>query len=207
MGKIIYSELVDSFSRILAFYKTNKRLPSYVTISYGSSSSGSTTGSGSGLNEKCTETSLAKYLKATTNCQVGASAIKSIVNSVTKGLTSDYAKAKAIFNYVRDTLSYSFYYSTKYGATGTLSAKKGNCVDHSHLLVAMFRTAGLEARYVHGTCTFSSGSTYGHVWTQVLIGNQWYVADATSSKNSLGSVSNWNTKSFSLKGIYAQIDF
>jgi len=207
VGKIIYSELVDSFSRILAFYKTNKRLPSYVTISYGSSSSGSTTGSGSGLNEKCTETSLAKYLKATTNCQVGASAIKSIVNSVTKGLTSDYAKAKAIFNYVRDTLSYSFYYSTKYGATGTLSAKKGNCVDHSHLLVAMFRTAGLEARYVHGTCTFSSGSTYGHVWTQVLIGNQWYVADATSSKNSLGSVSNWNTKSFSLKGIYAQIDF
>jgi len=191
----------------LAFYKTNKRLPSYVTISYGSSSSSSTTGSGSGLNEKCTETSLDKYLKATTNCQVGAAAIKSIVSSVTKGLTSDLAKAKAIFNYVRDTLSYSFYYNTKYGATGALSAKKGNCVDHSHLLVAMFRTAGLEARYVHGTCTFSSGSTYGHVWTQVLVNGQWYVADATSSKNSLGSVSNWNTKSFTLKGIYAQIDF
>jgi len=207
VGKIIYSELVDSFSRILAFYKTNKRLPSYVTISYGSSSSSSTTGSGSGLNEKCTETSLDKYLKATTNCQVGAAAIKSIVSSVTKGLTSDLAKAKAIFNYVRDTLSYSFYYNTKYGATGALSAKKGNCVDHSHLLVAMFRTAGLEARYVHGTCTFSSGSTYGHVWTQVLVNGQWYVADATSSKNSLGSVSNWNTKSFTLKGIYAQIDF
>jgi len=214
VGKIIYSELVDAFSRVLYFYDTENRLPSYVTVTYASSSSSSsdsssssTTGTGSGLNEKCTETSLAKYLKSTTNCQVGASAIKSIVNSVTKGLTTDLAKAKAIFNYVRDHISYSFYYNTKYGATGTLSAGKGNCVDHSHLLVAMFRTAGLEARYVHGTCKFSSGSTYGHVWTQVLVNGQWYVADATSSRNSLGSVSNWNTNSFTLNGIYSSLSF
>ena len=120
-------------------------------------------------------------------------------------MTSDYDKANAIFKYVRDTISYSFYYDTKYGATGTLSAKKGNCVDHSHLLVAMFRTAGLAARYVHGKCTFSSGSTYGHVWAQVLIGDTWVCADATSSKNSLGKISNWNTKSFTLKGRYASL--
>ena len=122
-------------------------------------------------------------------------------------MKTDREKAVAIFNYVRDTVSYSFYYDTRYGATGTLSHKTGNCVDHSHLLVAMFRTADLPARYVHGTCRFSSGSTYGHVWTQVLIGNTWTVADATSSRNSVGSVVNWNTKSFSLKGIYSGISF
>ena len=104
-------------------------------------------------------------------------------------------------------MGYSVYYNTKYGATGALSAKKGNCVDHSHLLVAMFRTAGLAARYVHGTCTFSSGSTYGHVWVQVLIDGQWTVADATSSKNSLGKVANWNTKTFSLIEITNEISF
>jgi transglutaminase-like putative cysteine protease len=71
----------------------------------------------------------------------------------------------------------------------------------------MFRTAGLAARYVHGTCTFSSGSTYGHVWAQVLVDGKWVVADATSSKNSLGKVSNWNTKSFTLKGTYASLSF
>ncbi len=214
VGKIIYSELVDAFSRVLYFYDTENRLPGYVTVTYASSSSSSsdsssssTTGTGSGLNEKCTETSLTKYLKATTNCQVGASTIKNLVNKLTNGLTSDLAKAKAIFNYVRDHISYSFYYDTKYGATGTLSAGKGNCVDQSHLLVAMFRTAGFAARYVHGTCKFSSGSTYGHVWTQVLVDGQWYVADATSSKNSLGSVSNWNTKSFTLNGIYSSLSF
>ena len=211
VGKIIYSELVDSFSRILKFYGTESRLPDYVTVSYTSTSSGSssstTTASGTGLNEKNTVTDLTVYLKATTNCQVNNAAIKKVVNSITSGLTSNLAKAKAIFNYVRDTLSYSFYYNTKYGAAGTLSAKAGNCIDHSHLLVAMFRTAGLAARYVHGTCKFSSGSTYGHVWAQVLVDGKWYVADATSSKNSLGSVSNWNTNSFTLKGIYSSLSF
>ena len=43
---------------------------------------------------------MAPYLKSTTNCQVGNSKIKSKVNSVTSGLTSDYAKAEAIYNTV-----------------------------------------------------------------------------------------------------------
>ena len=160
-----------------------------------------------GVNEKNTISSLSKYLKASSNCQVGNSKIKSLVNKLTNDLTSEFDKAKAIFNYVRDTLSYSFYYDTKYGATGTLSHKTGNCVDHSHLLVAMFRTAGLAARYVHGKCTFSSGSTYGHVWAQVLIGDTWVCADATSSRNSLGKIVNWNTKTFSLDSRYASLPF
>lgn len=204
LGKVIYSELVDSFSRILAFYKTNNRLPSYVTIIYSSSGSSQ---AGTGLNEKNTISDLTAYLKASKNCQVNDSAIKAIVNKLTSGKTSDSAKANAIFEYVKDTVSYSFYYNTKYGAVKTLSVKAGNCVDHSHLLAAMFRTAGLATRYVHGNCKFSSGSTYGHVWTQVLINGKWTVADATSSKNSLGSISNWNTKSFTLKGIYSSISF
>ena len=205
LGKIVYSEVVDAFSRILAFYGNNNRLPSYVTIS--NSGSSSATASGTGLNEKNTITDLTAYLKASTHCEVGNSKIKSLVNSLTKGLKTDEQKATAIFNYVRDTISYSFYYDTKYGAVGTLNAKAGNCVDHSHLLAAMFRTAGLATRYVHGTCKFSSGSTYGHVWTQVLVGNKWVVADATSSRNSLGKVANWNTNSFTLKSITSSISF
>ena len=206
VGKIIYSELVDAFSRILAYYGNNdKYMPNYVTIKY--SSGGGSSVSGSGLNEKNTIKDLTPYLKSTTNCQVNNAAIKKVVDSLISGLKTDEQKAKAIYDYVRDKVSYSFYYNTKYGAAGTLSAKTGNCVDQSHLLVAMFRTAGLASRYVHGTCTFSSGSTYGHVWTQVLIGDTWTVADATSSRNSLGSIANWNTKTFSLKTITNSISF
>ena len=161
----------------------------------------------SGVNELNTISDLSQYLKSAKNCKVGTKKLKKLVKSLTKGLTSDSSKANAIFTYVRDHISYSFYYNTKYGASGTLSAKKGNCVDKSHLLVAMFRTAGLHARYVHGKCTFSSGHTYGHVWTQVLIGKTWVCADATSSRNSLGKIANWNTKSYSLDAKYAGLSF
>ncbi|MDO5860682.1 transglutaminase domain-containing protein, partial [Methanobrevibacter sp.] len=208
VGNIIYSELVDAASRILTFYKNNdKYMPNYVTVKYGSSSSSSASVSAGGMNVKNTLSDVSAYLKSTTNCQVGNSAIKTLVNSLTSGLTTAKAKATAIYNYVRDSISYSFYYDTKYGATGTLSAKAGNCVDQAHLLAAMFRTAGLATRYEHGTCKFSSGSTYGHVWTQVLIDNVWVVADPTSSRNSLGVVNNWYTSSYTHHAYYASLPF
>ena len=202
VGKIGYQGLVYAFARVVAFYGDNKVMPSYVVIKKLDGSDYTP-----GLNPKNTIKNLAPYLEATKNCQVNNSAIKSLVTKLTKGLTSHKAKASAIYNYVRDHISYSFYYNTKYGAVGTLNAKTGNCVDHSHLLAAMFRTAGLATRYAHGTCTFSSGGTYGHVWTQVLIGDTWTVADATSTRNSLGKVVNWNANSYSLKGYYAGISF
>ena len=202
VGTIGYKGLTYAFARVVAFYGNNNVMPNYVAIKSLTSSSSTT----SKLNSKNTISNLAAYLAASTNCQVNNSKIKALVAKLTKGLTSEKDKATAIFNYVRDTISYSFYYDTKYGAVGTLNAKTGNCVDHSHLLVAMYRTAGLAARYAHGTCTFSSG-TYGHVWTQVLIGDTWTVSDATSPRNSFGNVVNWNANSYSLKGYYASIAF
>ena len=148
-----------------------------------------------------------KYLKSSWHCKVGSAKIKALVKTLTKGLTNRVDKAKAIFNYVRDTLDYGLYYNTRYGALGTLKNKKGNCVDHSHLLVAMYRTAGFKARYVHGVCHFNSGHTYGHVWTQVLIGKTWVCADATSYGNSLGKISNWNTKSYKIHAKYRSLPF
>ena len=146
------------------------------------------------------------YLGASENCQVDSAKIKNLVAKLTNSKMSDSEKARVIFNYVRDEISYSFYYDTRFGAVGTLEAGTGNCVDHSHLLVAMYRAADLPARYVHGTCTFSSG-TYGHVWTEVLIGDEWIVGDACSVRNSFGEIVNWNTNSYSLHGYYTSLPF
>ena len=146
-------------------------------------------------------------MAASHNCEVNNAKIKKLVSKLTKDCKNDKEKADKIFKYVRDTISYSFYYNTKYGAAGTLNAKSGNCVDHAHLLVAMYRASGLAARYVHGTCHFSSGNTYGHVWAQVLVGKTWTVADATSSRNSLGKVANWNTNSYKLQAYYSSLPF
>lgn len=201
LGSIGYKGAVYALARVVAFYGDNDVMPRYTVVK---SLSEASTGV---LNSKNTISNLAPYLAATANCQVNNAKIKQLVTKLTKGLTSDNAKAKAIFNYIRDTVSYSFYYDTRYGAVGTLNARTGNCVDHAHLVVAMSRAAGLPARYVHGTCVFSSGSTYGHVWAQVLVGNTWTVADASSTRNSFGNVVNWNPNSYSLHGYYISLPF
>lgn len=201
VGTIGYNGLVYALSRVIAFYGDNSRMPSYVSIDNVGSSSSSSANTHNNIKD------LKEFLAASKNCQVNSPKIKALVTKLTKGLKTDKQKATALYNYVRDKISYSFYYDTKYGAVGTLNKKAGNCVDHSHLLVAMFRNAGIAARYAHGKCTFSSGSTYGHVWTQVLIGDTWISCDATSSRNSFGKIVSWNTKNYKLHGYYSSISF
>ncbi len=90
---------------------------------------------------------------------------------------------------------------------GALKSGSANCADTSHLVVALERAAGIPARYNHGSCRFSSGNVYGHVWAQVNVNGKWYYADATSYRNSFGVVKNWNTRSFTLHGIYTSLPF
>ena len=204
-------------SKGMATFKTSVALGKYdVKISYGGSnfyikSSASKSVNvklsyfKAGVNQKASGIS-SSYLKSSSHCKVGAKAVKKMVKKLTKGLKSKTDKAKAIYNYVRDTLGYRFYYDTRYGSTKTLKIKSGNCVDHSHLLVAMFRTAGLKARYVHGSCTFSDGR-YGHVWAQVYLDGHWVGADATSYRNQLGKIKNWNTKTAKIHSGYHSLPF
>ncbi len=204
VGTIGYKGVVATLAKVMVSYGKKNKMPSYVAVKALSGSSSTKVG---GINMKNTISKLAAYLAASKNCQVNDAKFKKLVSKLIKGCKTEKEKATKIFNYVRDTISYSFYYNTKFGALGTLNSKTGNCVDHAHLVVAMFRTAGLATRYVHATCHFSSGNTYGHVFAQVLIGNTWTVADATSSRNSLGKVANWNTNSYHLQAITPSISF
>ena len=192
LGQIQFENLVYTYSKILNYYKTNKRLPNYVSVS-------------KWHNE--TPNELSEYLKPTINCQSTNNAIISRSSTVTKSSTSNYNKAVKIFNWVRDHVSYTFYYNTKYGALGTLNSRIANCCDHSHLLVALSRAAGLPARYVHGDCTFTSGGRYGHIWAQIYVNSKWYAADAISSDNSLGIIKNWNKKTADIDGYYKELTY
>ncbi len=134
-----------------------------------------------------------KYLQITTNCEVNSSVIKKAVAAATKGVSGTYNQAVAIFDYVNDNTHYSGYYNTRYGAVGTLTRGYGNCVDMSHLLIAMLRTANIPAIYCHATCTFRSGLVVGHVWVKAYVNNKWVYCDATSSSNTFGHIVNWNS--------------
>jgi transglutaminase-like putative cysteine protease len=211
LGKISYDNYVYILANVLTSYSTNSKLPSTINVDTSiitTASSSSVSASGTGLNEKADGSDTSAYLVATLNCEVNNAQIQALASSLTSGLSSTLAKATAIYNYVRDNIAYSYYANTKYGAVGTLNAGKGNCVDHAHLVIALCRAAGIPARYVHGqNCVFSSGLVTGHVWAQVLVDGTWKVADATSKRNSLGAIVNWNTGSFTLASISSSLSF
>ncbi|MGB9980451.1 pseudomurein-binding repeat-containing protein, partial [Methanobacterium sp.] len=204
LGKLNYKSVIYMFSKVLAFYNTNSRLPNYVAVKPWSKIG---TSDKSTSNSSAVPASLQKYLKATTNCQVTNSQIKALAESISSGKSSTYAKSEAIFNWVRDNIGYSFYYNTKYGAVGVLSSKTANCVDTSHLLIALERAAGIPARYEHVYAKFSSGNWYGHVIAQVWVNGKWYYADASSSRNAFGVINSWNTTTATVYGTYTSISF
>ncbi|MDR1721668.1 MAG: transglutaminase domain-containing protein [Methanobrevibacter sp.] len=211
LGNIPYGTAVYTFARIGDFINTNKYLPNYVTVDTTMSDSingGSSGGGGSGsssINEKYGGEALANYLKATFRAESNDSTIINFAKSLISGKTTNISKATAIYNYVRDNIGYSFYYNSKYGAKKTLSIKQGNCVDQAHLLVALYRAVGLPARYVHTYSKFTSSGWVGHLWVQVLVDGTWTAADPTSSRNSLGTILNWDTTNFITYGKYYEI--
>lgn len=218
LGKVSPNLYVFGLSKVLDFYRLNNRLPNYVTLN-GKDVDGSVTpdidkkGNASqykkGLNEvqSLSAAELAKYLVASGNDALNAE-IKALAKQLTQGKTTTWAKAQAIFNYVRDNIDYEYYANTKYKASGTLSKKKGNCCDHANLIVALCRAADIPARFSHAkNCKFRSGLVTGHVWAQIYVDGVWYSADATSSSNSLGNIQNWNTNSFSNLNQYIHLAF
>ena len=159
-----------------------------------------------GLNQN-TKRSVSKYKYGG-----GYAKITKSIRKLSKKLTSKYStkleKATAIFNYVRDNLAYSYYANSKKGAAKTLKTKRGNCCDHSSLIIALCRASKIPARYAHAKgCRFGSGFTTGHVWAQIYVNGRWYSADGTSYRNSLGHIKNWNTKSYKRLRTYRNIPF
>lgn len=146
--------------------------------------------------------------KANTALHSPSLTLNSLVNDLAVGTHTRYALASNILNWARDNIQYSFYYNTKYGASGTLKYLKGNCADTAHLVVALARISGFSARYKHGTCYFfKTQHWYGHVWASIYVNGRWYSADATGSKNSLGVIKNWDTSNYTLHGTYTTLPF
>lgn len=142
--------------------------------------------------KKKTPKKYASYTKSTNNCQVKSSTIRKLAKRLTKGAKTKKGQAKRIFNYVKNQVTYSSYFNTMYGAVGTYLRGYGNCVDQSHLLIALLRSKKIPARYNHATCYFRSGLVVGHVWAQAYVNGKWYKLDPTSRYNSFGKIVNWH---------------
>jgi transglutaminase-like putative cysteine protease len=93
---------------------------------------------------------LHKYLEPTPTFDSDSESIKEKAGELAHGLNDAVEKAKALFYFVRDGISYNLYVPKHmpehFKATNTLVRGKGYCVQKAVLLVALARAAGIPAR-------------------------------------------------------------
>lgn len=91
-----------------------------------------------------------KYLKATAIFDSDSEAIKQKAQQLTQGKSNDIERAKALFYFVRDEISYNLYtpkhMPEHFKASNTLARGTGYCVQKAVLLIALARAAGIPAR-------------------------------------------------------------
>jgi len=107
-----------------------------------------------------------------------------MVSKLTKGLSTDSEKIKAIYNYVTNNISYDYDKLTKLSSTyvpdidNITSSGKGICYDYSSVFAAMLRSQGIPAKLVKGNSTNVEGY---HAWNEVYNADtgKWVIIDTT----------------------------
>lgn len=120
-------------------------------------------------------------------------AIIQTAKDITAGMTSKEAKARAIYKYVIDNMTYDNAQAEgllngtwdveKQGAIDAFNTKNGICYDYACLYATMADAVGLNVRLIIGE-VYTQGEngevvTNGHAWNEVQIGSEWKNVDAT----------------------------
>lgn len=109
---------------------------------------------------------------------------KSIIKNEAKRLhksvskLTDEQKANAILKWVQKNIKYENYGNTRKGAVNTLKNKYGNCVDQSHLSIALLRSINIPAKYE----SKNVGSD-GHTWHLAFFKGKWKAGESTCSRD------------------------
>lgn len=103
--------------------------------------------------------------------------------SLTKGMTSDSAKIKVIYDYVTSNYKYD------YNKISTLTSsyipdidqiyydEKGICYDYSALFASMLRSVGVPTKMVKGYSDLIPDQY--HAWNEVYVNGTWQTVDTT----------------------------
>jgi uncharacterized repeat protein (TIGR02543 family) len=101
------------------------------------------------------------------------------MKEITKGIDNDYAKAKAIADWVNKNMTYD----TRNDADGSLAAAgvpkwlRGDCDEYAEAAELLFKLAGLPAKKITGDA--KTVGWVGHAWNHVFVDNRWVFVDTT----------------------------
>ncbi len=134
-------------------------------------------------------TDWSKYVLPSQDCESDNGKIKKqsqkIIDAQAKKLNkkssqlTDEQKASAILLWVQKNIKYYGYGNTLRGALETLNDKIGNCVDQTHLAVALLRAANIPAKYESKKVIGEPG----HCWHRAYFNGHWRPGESTEQAN------------------------
>jgi transglutaminase-like putative cysteine protease len=109
-------------------------------------------------------------------------AVAALAREVAGDVKGRYAAALRLSELVNRRLEKA-YGASNDRASDVLAAGKGDCTEHSVLLVALARALDIPARQVHGLVyaryADAKDALYWHAWVEVLSGGEWIAIDPT----------------------------
>ena len=121
-------------------------------------------------------------LASTPQANADAPEIKDLAREVAGPAKGTYEAARRLSDHVYRALEKA-YGASHDRASDVLAAGKGDCTEHSVLLVALARALGIPARGVHGLvyARYDDGkdALYWHAWVEVRSGGEWIALDPT----------------------------
>ncbi|MES2768616.1 MAG: transglutaminase-like domain-containing protein [Bdellovibrionota bacterium] len=114
--------------------------------------------------------------------------IINLAAEITKNKTSTLDKAKALYDWIKDNISYDYsslekastglsyedIHSRDFSAIYTLQRKTDLCVGYAALYAALLRASNIPTRIIVGQATVGF-----HAWNEVLIDEKWILTDVT----------------------------
>ena len=123
-----------------------------------------------------------ELVAATPTVDSDAPAVATLAQEVAGDVKGRYAATLRLSELVNRRLEKA-YGSSNDRASDVLAAGKGDCTEHSVLLVALARALGIPARLVHGLvyARYADGkdALYWHAWAEVLSAGEWIAVDPT----------------------------
>lgn len=116
--------------------------------------------------------------------ELPAAGIQSLAGQIVTGISDDYGKLCAIYDWITANIAYDVEKAENMEAYGSgaeylLEKRKGVCHDYADLTRALLTAVGIEATYERGDIHPSLGRTERHAWNNARIGESWYALDTT----------------------------
>lgn len=116
---------------------------------------------------------------------------RAIAEKLTRGKTTDLARARALYDYVIESVRYARY-GNGWGhgdAVYACDARSGNCTDFHAYFIALAREIGIPARFAIGAAIPSERNDGGidgyHCWAEFFADGKWIPVDVSeANKNS-----------------------